>query len=275
MPASSRNLPPPSGEIDEIRAAIRVRDFGKAVPLLETLASSGNPDAQYQLAALYRAGSGVSKDHETAFYWVDKAAKQNHRQAQYNLGVMYEYGWGTPASAADAADWYEKAAAQGHPMAQEKLNPGDIAARRTRDNAQPGQPPDPDLLLRRAVIRGDLQSAIGAIKAGANVDSTDKYGRTALIEAAEQGFTEIVQLLTGSNAGINHKDSYNNSALLLATGNGHLDTVKALLAANADSNATDTNGNTPLMIASGRNDRRDCPCIDSTGRTPSREKHHG
>ena len=50
-----------TGEFDEIRAAIRVRDFGKAVPLLETLASSGNPDAQYQLAALYRAGSGVCK----------------------------------------------------------------------------------------------------------------------------------------------------------------------------------------------------------------------
>jgi TPR repeat protein len=106
--------------LDEIRAAIRVRDFGTAVPLLETLANSGNPDAQYQLAALYRAGSGVTKDHEIAFYWLTKAADQNQKQAQYNLGIMYENGWGTPASAKDAVYWYEKAAAQGHPMARHK-----------------------------------------------------------------------------------------------------------------------------------------------------------
>jgi len=102
-----------AGGLDEIRAAIRVRDFGKAVPLLETLASSGNPAAQYQLAALYRAGSGVSKDHETAFYWLTRAADQNHTQAQYNLGVMYENGWGTQPSAEEAVRWYGRRSHRG------------------------------------------------------------------------------------------------------------------------------------------------------------------
>ena len=99
--------------LEDIRAAIRQRDYEKAVPLLETLANTGNSAAQYQLAALYRAGNGVPKNHERAFSWLNKAAQQNHRQAEYNLGVMYENGWGTPASEADARYWYDKAAAHG------------------------------------------------------------------------------------------------------------------------------------------------------------------
>ena len=53
-------------ELEPARAAIRMHDYGTAVPLLESLASSGNARAQYQLAALYRAGTGVSKNHTTA-----------------------------------------------------------------------------------------------------------------------------------------------------------------------------------------------------------------
>ena len=239
--------------LEEIRAAIRLRDYETAVPLLETLANTGNPAAQYQLAALYRSGNGVPKNHERAFALLHKAAQQSHRQAEYNLGAMYENGWGTPASEADARHWYSKAAAQGHPMALEKLNISNIAARRTKDDAPPDRPANQDAILRRAAIRGDLQTAAKSIKHGSNVNTADKYGRTALIESAERGFTTLVRLLATNNANINHKDIYDNSALHVATGHGHLDTVKALLNAGADINITDARGNTPLMIASGKN----------------------
>ena len=177
--------------LEEIRAAIRQRDYDKALPLLETLANTGNPAAQYQLAALYRSGNVVPKSHEAAFSWLNKAAQQNHRQAEYNLGIMYENGWGTPASEADARHWYSKAAAQGHPMAQEKLNVSNIAARRTRQAAQSEQLPNQDERLRWAAIKGNRQTVSKTITSGARVDSSDKYGRTALIEAAERGFTPI------------------------------------------------------------------------------------
>ena len=105
----------------EIRAAIRARDYARAIPMLESRARSGDPEAQYQLAAMHRTGTGVAKDHEAAFRWLGRAAGQGHLQAQYNLGIMYEFGWGTPADATQAADWYRKAAERGHPMARRKL----------------------------------------------------------------------------------------------------------------------------------------------------------
>ncbi|MGB5718844.1 MAG: ankyrin repeat domain-containing protein [Gammaproteobacteria bacterium] len=158
-----------------------------------------------------------------------------------------------PRNRLDSRHWYSKAAAQGHPMAQEKLNVSNIAARRTREAAPPEQPPNQDERLRWAAIKGNMQTASITITSGASVDSSDKYGRTALIEAAERGFTPIVQLLASNNANINHKDIYNHSALHAATSNGHLDTVKALIDAGADIDTMDSRSNTPLMIASSRN----------------------
>ena len=71
-----------AAELDEVRAAIRLRDYDTAVQLLESLAREGNPGAQYQLAALYRAGTGVTKNHKTAFHWLQKSARQEHSQSQ-------------------------------------------------------------------------------------------------------------------------------------------------------------------------------------------------
>ncbi|MGD8936874.1 MAG: hypothetical protein PVF07_10365, partial [Thiogranum sp.] len=69
--------------------AVRSHDYQKAFALLDKLARAGHADAQYQLAAMYRAGRGVAKDHDKAAVWYRKAAEQGHAKAQYNLGVMY------------------------------------------------------------------------------------------------------------------------------------------------------------------------------------------
>ena len=180
---------------------------------------------------------------------------------------MYENGWGTPASEADARHWYSKAAAQGHPMAQEKLNVSNIAARRTKEEVSSKPPPNQDERLRWAAIKGNRQTASKTITSGARVDSSDKYGRTALIEAAERGFTPIVQLLASNNANINHKDIYNNSALHAATRNGHLDTVKALIDAGADINTMDCKGQYSVNDRQQQKSHGDCT---HSGRTRSR-----
>ena len=124
-------------ELDEVRAAIRLRDYETAADLLKSLAREGSAGAQYQLAALYRAGTGVPKNHETAFYLLQKAANQDHRQSQYNLGVMYEHGWGISASEEQATHWYNKAALQGHPMALEKLKKNATPTSRIKASVPP------------------------------------------------------------------------------------------------------------------------------------------
>ena len=69
------------------------------------------------LAAMYRSGRGIAKDHEKAAYWYRKAAEQGHAKAQYNLGGMFENGWGVTEDSGEALAWYRKAAAQGHDKA--------------------------------------------------------------------------------------------------------------------------------------------------------------
>jgi TPR repeat protein len=78
-----------SGSYEDALYAIRTRNFTQAAALLKTLAEQGHQDAQYQLAAMYRAGRGVAKNHDSAAYWYGKAAEQGHAKAQYNLGVLY------------------------------------------------------------------------------------------------------------------------------------------------------------------------------------------
>ena len=88
---------PVFADIHRAKAAIRVRDFSLALNLLEPLAETGDPAAQFQLGALYRCGCGVERDDKQAFDWFEKAAEKNFTRAQFNLGNMYENGWGTRA----------------------------------------------------------------------------------------------------------------------------------------------------------------------------------
>jgi ankyrin repeat protein len=54
---------------------------------------------------------------------------------------------------------------------------------------------DPFEMLLDAVNRGDTETVKTLIAQGADVNATADFGRTALIEAATEGHTDIVQLL--------------------------------------------------------------------------------
>ena len=47
--------------LDDARAAIRIRDYESAVDTYTSLARSGDPEAAYQLASMYRMGRGVER----------------------------------------------------------------------------------------------------------------------------------------------------------------------------------------------------------------------
>ncbi len=190
--------------------AIRARDYPQAYQLLWQLGNQGHVDAQYQLAAMYRAGTGTGKDHGKAAYWYRKAAEQGHVKAQYNLGVMYENGWGIAQSEDEAGRWYRLAAEQGHRKAKARI------AGEFDSTADAGDKPVGADELHRAVIKGSSKTVERILNEGVSVDIVDDSGSTPLIRAAELGHRDLVEKLLARGANVQAKDAVGDSALLKA-----------------------------------------------------------
>ncbi|MEE8307059.1 MAG: ankyrin repeat domain-containing protein, partial [Gammaproteobacteria bacterium] len=247
--------------LEDVRTAIKSRDYQRAARILTPIAERGVPEAQYQLAGLYRAGRGVEKDHEQAFYWVKEASLQDHVKAQYNLGVMYEHGWGTDVNLDNALKWYRAAAAQGHALAKTKIEDPNLGARTgTADPEQRAvrsrQLIDPQDALQRGAASGNLDVMDDAIAQGARVNRADGTGRTALMAAAQNGQSAALRMLLGQGAKHEHRDHYGDNALMIAVRADQEDCVAALLDASADPNIRDKAGNTPIIIAARVGNKR-------------------
>lgn len=89
------------------------RDSTEAAKWYQKAAEQGQVAAQYYLGALYKVGSGVSKDLIQAQYWFDKSAQQGYRDAQLSLGVNYFKGEGVDKDLQKAKYWLTQAAQQG------------------------------------------------------------------------------------------------------------------------------------------------------------------
>ncbi len=57
-------------------------------PWLQREADEGNPDAEYQLAAMYRTGGIVPQDLAKANHWIQLAARHGHPRAELVVGRM-------------------------------------------------------------------------------------------------------------------------------------------------------------------------------------------
>ena len=110
-----------SATFAEAKHSLRMKDYDHAVALLSELAATGDADAQYQLASLYRSGLGVGQSTSKCFYWLELAAQQGHVKAQYNLGAMFENGRGTQVNFEQARRYYQLAADAGNQQAKTKL----------------------------------------------------------------------------------------------------------------------------------------------------------
>ncbi len=89
------------------------------------------------------------------------------------------------------------------------------------------------------------------LEAGADINATNDFGVTALIWAATKGHSDIVRQLLEAGADINAKDIDNDgdTALINAAQKGHSDIIRQLLEASADINATNDYGVTALRVA--------------------------
>ena len=81
-------------------------------------ALQGVAEAQCWVGIMYDQGEGVEQDHEQAFEWFMKAAKQqDHANAQLAIGRMYQFGQGTDKDPEEALEWYSKSKEKGNDLA--------------------------------------------------------------------------------------------------------------------------------------------------------------
>jgi ankyrin repeat protein len=85
-----------------------------------------------------------------------------------------------------------------------------------------------------AVHRGDLDHLGRLMREGMDVNARDRYGQTALMIAAKNGQSDLVDFLLKQRVELNHTAKYRLSALMLAVINGHGGIVRMLVEAGAD-----------------------------------------
>ena len=89
--------------------------------IAQCMAQAGDPEAQYNLATLYRGGKGVERNLELAFSWTCMAAEQGIALAQTRLGVAYGSGEGVAADPIEAHKWLLIAESGGDVLARANL----------------------------------------------------------------------------------------------------------------------------------------------------------
>lgn len=109
------------GCIKQEPVIIRVEKSHLMFKRMLSAAEQGDVNAQVQLAAMYRAGLGVSRNISAAIEWYQSAAQQNHVDAQYQLGEFYLMGLTGKLDKREAEKWYFLAAEAGHADAQYRL----------------------------------------------------------------------------------------------------------------------------------------------------------
>lgn len=102
----------------------------------------------------------------------------------------------------------------------------------------------------------------------ADLASTNRFGGTSLIPAAERGHVETVKMLIDAGVDVNHVNDLGWTALMEAVvlgdgGSAQVDVVKLLLDAGADIDQTDNDGVTALEHANTKGFRKIAALLDA------------
>jgi ankyrin repeat protein len=104
--------------------------------------------------------------------------------------------------------------------------------------------------LLEAAETGDIDRVQSLISDGVDIEVRRKPDeRTAIMIAAENGNTKIIQLLVEAGVEADTIDSGGKTALMLAANNGHIETVKLLLSIEIDRYAKDHRYHDAIMYA--------------------------
>jgi len=100
--------------------------------------------------------------------------------------------------------------------------------------------PNEDLL--NAALRNNLAGVQNALSRGANVNSVDQIGRTALMIAAQNNDIAITKILVNSRANVNARTNFGDTALMFAAEAGSLEILRILINSRADINVRNYQG---------------------------------
>jgi localization factor PodJL len=106
-------LPPPGSGAATASIGADSPPGGPASDLL-VRAQTGDPEAQFDLAAQYAEDSGGAGKLALAAQWYERAAQQGHAVAEYRLASLYEKGRGVAKDIERAKDLYQRAAEKGN-----------------------------------------------------------------------------------------------------------------------------------------------------------------
>ena len=127
--------------------------------------------------------------------------------------------------------------------------PGNDPREPSRAVVEPEAAMDPETAARVERVRRSLEQ-------GQDVNRTDPDGRTSLMMAAFEGYTEVVEILLDHGAEVDHIDVSGRSALMYASSGPFPQTVELLIENDAEVNRADTTeGWTALMFAAAEGHR--------------------
>lgn len=113
--------------------------------------------------------------------------------------------------------------------------------------------PDGSTPLMWAVYDGKLDKAASLIKAGADVNASNRYGSNAMQLAAEVANVPMLEMLLKAGADVESANPEGQTALMLVARTGNVDAAKLLVKHGANVNAMERWGDqTAIMWASAR-----------------------
>lgn len=110
---------------------------------------------------------------------------------------------------------------------------------------------------------------------GANPNTSDSQGRTALSYAAQLGNLEMAAMLINAGASPDVRDKLGNSPVHWAADAGHIQLLRLLCDVHAGIDVANRQGITPLMMASGRGNLAVVRLLLQRGANPRKQDYTG